>query len=300
MQISENIKKLSAEIGFSECGIAKSKELTFNKQKLISSLNNGLLADLRYLKEKIDTRSNPALLLNNAKSVIVCIISYNNIKQQNSKYIISKYAYSNDYHVIIKNMLLKLAVQIKVLLPDMNYKIFCDSSPVFEKEWAKNAGLGFIGKNNLLINKKYGSFVFIGGIIIDKEIEPDNIVNLNCGNCNKCINACPTNALQPYLLNINKCISYLTIENKNDEIPNEFKGKFNNIYGCDICQDVCPYNKNTIIENNKTFQVNPYMLWNNEQWENFSEENFNNYFKNSSIKRVGYKKLKRNINNAKN
>lgn len=296
-EISLQIKKIAIEIGFNDCGFAKAEQLNFNKEKLIFAIENGFTSELSFLNNNIEKRSNPLLLLDNAKTIISVIASYYQVdSQQKSKYEISKYAYSNDYHAIIKANLERLFVKIKEIFPDVNGKVFCDTAPIFEKEWAKQAGLGWIGKNNLLINKKLGSFVFIGEIIIDKELLYDSVLDFNCGNCNLCVSACPTNALQPYLLNVNKCISFLTIENKSEIIPESFNKQIKNeVYGCDICQNVCPYNKNTNSESNKFFVKNEYANWNYEKWENLNELQFNKFFKQTAIKRIGLKKLKRNI-----
>ncbi len=296
-EISIQIKKTALEIGFNDCGFAKVEQLNFNKEKLIFAIENGFTSELSFLNNNIEKRSNPSLLLDNAKTVISVIASYAQVNnQQKSKYKISKYAFSNDYHFIVKTNLEKLFVKIKEIFPDVNGKVFCDTAPIFEKEWAKQAGLGWIGKNNLLINKKLGSFVFIGEIIIDKELFYDNPFNFNCGNCNLCVRACPTNAIQPYLLNVNKCISFLTIENKSEIISEEFKKQIKNeIYGCDICQTVCPYNMNVDSVSNKFFAQNEYVNWNYEKWENLNELQFNKFFKQTAIKRIGLKKLKRNI-----
>ncbi len=301
-EISLQIKKYALEIGFNDCGFAKVTELNFNKGKLIFAIDNGFTSELLFLNNNLEKRSNPSLLVDNAKTVISVIASYyQRDSQEKSKYKISKYAYSKDYHVIIKENLEKLFVKIKELMPDVNGRAFCDTAPIFEKEWAKCAGLGWIGKNNLLLNKKFGSFLFIGEIIIDKELFYDNSVDINCGNCNLCIDACPTNALKPYLLDVNKCISYLTIENKDDTIPNCFKEKIKNeIYGCDICQTVCPQNKKLNSESNHFFKPNEYVNWNDEIWENINEKQFNITFKNTAIGRIGLKKLKRNIEFVKN
>lgn len=296
-EISLQIKKIALEIGFNDCGFAKVAELNFNKEKLIFAIENGFTSELSFLSNNIEKRSNPALLIDNAKTVISVTASYyQSDSKKKSKYKISKYAYSNDYHVIIKANLEKLFVKIIELIPDVNGKVYCDTSPIFEKEWASRAGLGWIGKNTLLLNKKLGSFVFIGEIIIDKELFYDNSIDLNCGNCNLCVDACPTNALQPYLLDVNKCISFITIENKNEIISENFNKQIKNeIYGCDICQNVCPYNKKANSELNNFFIPNEYIKWKDEKWEDLNELQFNTSFKQTAIIRIGLKRLKRNI-----
>jgi len=295
--ISSKIKKYALEIGFNDCGFAKVEELTFNKQKLYFSINNGYTAKLSFLSRNVDKRANPAILFENAKTVIIVLASYFPKKIQNEKkYKISIYSYSNNYHNIIKNNLNKLFFKLKEVFPDVIGRVFCDTAPIFEKEWAKRAGLGWLGKNNLLINENLGTFVFIGGILIDKELYYDNAFEKTCGNCNLCIESCPTKALSPYLLDVNKCISYITIENTNNKIPESFKGKIKNeIYGCDICQNVCPHNKKLNDRANHFFKPNEYVNWNEENWENLNEEKFKSVFKDTAIVRIGLKKLKRNI-----
>lgn len=306
-EISLAIKKHALKLGFNDCGFAKVEVLNFNKQKLNFSIKNGFTAKLNFLNRNVEERANPAILLENAKTVIVVLASYFPQKiQTEKKYKISTYSYSNNYNNIIKNNLKNLFLKIKEIFPEVNGKIFCDTSPIFEKEWAKRAGLGWIGKNNLLINKKIGSFVFIGGILIDQELYYNNIFENTCGNCNLCIESCPTKALKPYLLDVNKCISYITIENKDNKIPDDFKEKIKNeIYGCDICQTACPHNKKLNLidigtELNRFFKPNEYVNWNEENWETLNEEKFKSIFKDTAIGRIGLKKLKRNIDFVKN
>lgn len=301
-EITENIRDIALKLGFTDCGFSKSVELTKNKESLINSINSGYTAEMAYLQNNLDKRANPELLVENTKTIISVLLSY--FPQQienNSDYKISTYAYGNDYHEIMHNLLTKLFEKIKEEIPPVNGRAFCDSGPVFERAWAERSGLGWIGKNNLLINPTVGSFVIIGEIIIDKELEYDLPIEEQCGTCTLCINACPTNALTPYSLNATKCISYATNSSKSEHIPDFFIGKIKNeIYGCDICQTVCPYNKGVDKAFNKFFNHNEYINWSNTDWEYLTEEKFEIKFKNTSIKNIGFKRLKRNIDFVKN
>jgi epoxyqueuosine reductase len=214
-----------------------------------------------------------------------------------SDYKISKYAYGKDYHGVIKEKLKILLSSVREKFGDINGRIFVDSAPVMDKVWAKKSGLGWIGKNTNLINRETGSFFFIAELITDLELEYDGPIKDYCGTCTRCMDACPTDALaKPYVIDASKCISYLTIELK-DEIPAEFKEKLDNwIFGCDVCQDVCPWNSFSRTHSEKAFHPNPLLLeFKNENWEDLSEELFDKLFKNSAIKRTKYKGLMRNV-----
>ncbi|MBN2894025.1 MAG: tRNA epoxyqueuosine(34) reductase QueG [Bacteroidales bacterium] len=298
---SKKIKEFANEIGFDNVGIVKADFLNDEKENLANWLNNGYNADMQYLENNFDKRLDPRLLVENAKSVIVVIKNYFPENQQlEDTFKVSKYSYNDDYHTVIKNNLHKLFNFINTEIQPVKGRIFVDSAPVLEKAWAKKAGLGWIGKNSLLLTKK-GSFFFIGEIVIDIELDYEVIDYKSfCGNCIKCIDACPTNAIvKPYIVDSNKCISYQTIENKG-EIDISLKGKFENwIFGCDICQDVCPWNKFSEPTSNQQFKISDLLQnMSKKDWKNLTVDEFNNIFKGSAVKRTKYEGLMRNINFA--
>ncbi len=296
-EITNFIKLKSSEIGFHDCGIAQVKSLDFNKTFLLEWIKNGFNGSMKYLENNIDKRANPKLIIPEAKSIISLILNYNyNFQQKENIPKIAKYAFAKDYHLVVKEKLNILINEINKKYPNNN-RYFVDTAPIFDKAWANLAGVGWIGKNTLLINKKFGSYVFIGEIITSLELEYDNSLENFCGECEECIKACPTKALiKPYKLDATKCISYHTIENKG-EIPDEIKKNLNNyIYGCNICQDVCPWNKKLNNTNTEEFIANEEILnFSKEDWANMTEKEFQENFKNSSIIRVGLDKMKKNI-----
>ena len=298
---SQFIKEAAIKAGFVKCGIAKVEKLTEEETRLSKWLEKGLNGKMKYMNNHFEKRLNPALLLNGAKSVISLLYNYNTTQSlnNNSLYKISKYAYGSDYHYVIKDKLAKLVNTLTEYLGKFEYRYFVDSAPVMEKAWAQKAGLGWIGKNTNLVTKEFGSFNFIAEIILDIELEYDSPVKDSCGKCTRCVEACPTNAIyEPYKIDATKCISYLTIELKG-EIPEMFKGKFDNwIFGCDICQDVCPWNNNTLEIHNiePSFEPNSLLLSKEkDDWENLNEEQFNKLFRKSAVKRTKFAGLKRNI-----
>ena len=297
-EITEKIRSLSYSFGFCACGFSEAHELDRDKNELTDRIQKGFTAEMKYLENNLDKRSDPRLLIKNAKTIISVLLSYfpPDIKIS-SDYHVSAYAMGNDYHVIVEKLLEQFYEKIKEIIPDVKGRYFCDSAPVFEKAWAVKAGLGWIGKNTILINPDAGSFVFIGEIIIDRELEYDEPLEERCKNCNLCINSCPTSAIvKPYAINAKKCITYHTVENRKEEIPEELSVKFGNrIYACDTCQDVCPHNKSANKSLNKFFNPNEYVFWNNDKWEQINEKKFERVFSNTSIKRLGVKGIKRNI-----
>ncbi len=302
---SSLIKNEAKRLGFEYVGISKADFLESEASSLESFLNNGFQGEMSYLENHFDKRLDPRLLVPGAKSVVSLLYNYYPEKQQkyNDAPKISKYAYGQDYHDIIKSKLRQLMDFIQNEIGEVDGRVFTDSAPVLEKAWAKKSGLGWVGKNGLLITPQRGSFQFISELIIDLELEYDGGVATNhCGSCTACIDACPTNAIvSPSVIDGSKCISYLTIELK-DEIPVEFKGKFDNwIFGCDICQDVCPWNKFSVQHSEPLFNPQGGMLdFTRDDWYEMTEEVFRKVFKKSAVKRTKYSGLRRNLEFVRN
>ena len=297
------IKRKALELGFSSCGISKARFLSEEEEKFEKWLSNGYHGTMSYLEKNIDKRLDPRILVPESKSIISLTYNYYPPKKLINKnnFIISKYAYGRDYHKVLKKKLKKLFNNMKEKIGNIEGRVFVDSAPVHERAWAKLSGLGWIGKNSLLINKDVGSYFFIAEIICDLELEYDAPVSDRCGNCTRCIDACPTNAItQAQVIDSNKCISYLTIENKNS-IPKELKNEMNqSIFGCDICQDICPWNRFSTPHNEKEFLPNQKLKkLRKKDWIELTEETFNRIFEGSAIKRAKYKGLKKNINASK-
>ncbi|NCU32264.1 MAG: tRNA epoxyqueuosine(34) reductase QueG [Candidatus Moranbacteria bacterium] len=287
--------------GFSACGIAKASKLETIEPILKNWLDQGFNGSMEYMGRNTEKRLDASKLVPGAKSVIVAAFNYYPAVKQNpeSNYRVSKYAYGTDYHYIIKEKLHIVASKIKSLVPDLEYRVFTDSAPVLEREWAVRSGLGWIGKNGCIILPQKGSFFFLGEIISNIDLEPDEPFNKNlCGKCNKCVEACPTGAIvEPGVIDARKCTSYLTIELKN-EIPKYFRDKTNQwIFGCDTCQDVCPHNRFCIETSEAGLNAKgPVKDFDDAKWEGLDEETFNQFFKKkSAIARVGFQKLKDNI-----
>lgn len=299
--ISEKIKAEALRLGFLACGIAKAEKLTGEEEHLETYLKNGYHGQMRYMENHFEKRLDPTKLEEGTKSVIVLLYNYYTpVKQKDTDApILSKYAYGVDYHFVIKDKLKLLLKYIQEKFGKINGRCFVDSAPILERAWAQKAGLGWIGKNGNLINKNFGSFFFISEILVDIELEPNNEIQINyCGRCKRCIEACPTNAIvNPGVVDGSKCISYLTIELK-EEIPVEFKGKLEKrMFGCDICQDVCPFNiKRAKRHTEKQFEPSELLLnMAKEDWMNITQEKFSEVFKKSAVKRTKLKGLKRNI-----
>ena len=297
------IKRKALELGFSSCGISKARFLSEEEEKFEKWLSNGYHGTMSYLEKNIDKRLDPRILVPESKSIISLTYNYYPPKKLINKnnFIISKYAYGRDYHKVLKKKLKKLFNNMKEKIGNIEGRVFVDSAPVHERAWAKLSGLGWIGKNSLLINKDVGSYFFIAEIICDLELEYDVPVSDRCGNCTRCIDACPTNAItQAQVIDSNKCISYLTIENK-DSIPKELKNEMNqSIFGCDICQDICPWNRFSTPHNEKEFLPNQKLKkLRKKDWIELTEETFNRIFEGSAIKRAKYKGLNKNIKASK-
>lgn len=296
---SELIKKRARELGFLDCGIAKADYLESEAPHLENYLKENRNGQLSYMENHFDKRLDPRLLVDGAKSVISLLYNYYPEKQQREdSYKISKYAYGEDYHFVVKDKMRELMEFIHEEIGEVNGRVFTDSAPVLEGAWAERAGLGWMGKHSLLISKHSGSFFFLGELIIDLELDHDTLfVSDHCGNCTRCIDACPTDAIvSDKKIDASKCISYFTIELK-DEIPSEMKGKFEDwMFGCDICQDVCPWNRFSKAHKEKRFLPNEEILnYSKSDWEEITEDVFKNIFKNSPIKRTKFSGLTRNI-----
>lgn len=296
---SKLIKAEAARLGFCACGISEATHLEKESVVLKNWLKNEMQAGMHYMENHFEKRVDPTKLVDNAKSVISVLLNYYPGQvQQESYHRISKYAYGKDYHVIIKDKLFALLSYINTNLVKVKGRAFVDSAPVLDRAWAARSGLGWIGKNSCLINKSYGSFVFIGELIVDIKLQYDTSVKDYCGTCNSCIEACPTRAIvSPGIIDSRKCISYYTIEHK-EEIPEKFRGKFENwIFGCDICQDVCPWNKKKATPTNEKQLIPSIDILNfsRESFEQLNEQSFNKTFNESTLIRTGYKRMKRNI-----
>ena len=295
---SELIKSRARSLGFLDCGISKAEFLKDEAEQLKQWLAEDRHGDMQYMENYFDKRTDPTQLVENAKSVISVILNYYpEQKQREDTYQVAKYAYGKDYHFVMKRMLKDLLQYIWEEIAEVNGRPFVDSAPVMDKVWAQKAGLGWIGKNTNLLSREYGSYIFIGELIIDLELEYDEPVKDYCGDCRKCIDACPTGALTgPYRIDASRCISYLTIENKK-EIPEKFKGHYQDwIFGCDICQDVCPWNLKSNPPVHEDFKPHPDLLsLSKPEWKKLSRAHFKEIFKKSAVKRAKYEGLKRNI-----
>jgi len=296
--LSHKIKEKALELGFLSCGISKVEFLEKEAQRLEDWLNKNHNGKMAYMANHFDKRLNPALLVDDAKSVISVLLNYfpekDLFKNKNLK--ISKYAYGTDYHFVIKDKLKDLLRYIEELTGrEISSRCFTDSAPVMDKAWAERAGLGWIGKNANLLSQRVGSFFFIGEIILDLDLVYDHPVTDHCGTCTRCIDACPTDAIiKPYVVDGSKCISYLTIELKDEILPKEFSGKMENwAFGCDICQDVCPWNRFSLAHKVEAFK--PHEKLQDLNLEELTQDAFNELFRLSAIKRTKFKGLKRNI-----
>jgi epoxyqueuosine reductase len=296
---SQLIKAESKRLGFLSCGISKAEFLEDEAPRLESWLNKNHHGQMTYMENHFDKRLNPKLLVDDSKSVISLILNYFPSEEQNSdSYKISKYAYGQDYHFVIKEKLKELLNTIQSQIGDVSGRAFVDSAPVLDKAWAAKSGLGWIGKNSNLITQKVGSFYFIAELIIDLELEYDYATTDHCGTCTACIDACPTDAIvAPYVVDGSKCVSYFTIELK-DNLPLEMKGQFDDwAFGCDVCQDVCPWNRFSKAHQEPLFNPNPELLsFSKRDWDEITNETFNKIFKNSAVKRTKFEGFKRNIN----
>lgn len=292
------IKSLAHAAGFSFCGISTAGFLEKEASRLEAWLAKGYQGEMKYLENYFDLRLDPRKLVPGTKTVVSLMYNYYPSETINQdSYKIAKYAYGEDYHKVVKEKCRELMEKIRERLGDVQGRAFVDSAPVMERAWAEKAGLGWVGRHGLLINKQAGSFFFLAELMIDLACEPDSPANDHCGTCTRCVDACPTNAILPdKTLNATQCISYLTIELKS-QVPQEFSGKMEDwIFGCDICQDVCPWNRFSKANDEKQFTPKEALKeLDRRDWEDISEEVFGKLFSKSAVKRTGYKGLKRNI-----
>lgn len=293
------IKATALKLGFSFCGISKAEFLHEEAPRLEEWLTRGYQGKMSYLENYYDKRLDPTLLVPGAKSVISLLYNYYPEKDLGKEdgYKVAKYAYGEDYHFVIKDKLRVFMDEIQQKIGAVHGRAFVDSAPVMERAWAKKSGVGWIGKNSLLLNREAGSFFFLSELIIDLRLEYDGPVKDYCGSCTACIDACPTDAItDPYVVDGSKCISYFTIELK-EEIPSAVKGKFENwIFGCDICQDVCPWNRFSKPHQEQRFAPpDAFKNMTTNEWKDLTEEVFQHIFKDSPLKRTKFEGLKRNI-----
>lgn len=300
MNYSQLIKQKAEKFGFQSCGISKAEFLEEEAPRLEAWLNKGYHGEMQYMENHFDKRLNPTLLVDGAKSVIS--LSYNYFPKvkidEINNFKISKYAYGEDYHEVIKDILKNMVAELQEEIGEFGFRVFVDSAPVLEKAWARKSGLGWVGKNANLITKKHGSFYFLAEIICDLELEYDLAVTDHCGSCRACIDACPTQAIvSDRIVDGSKCISYATIELKN-EIPDYFNGKMDDwMFGCDVCQDVCPWNRFSAPTLQEKFAPNFQKLnFRKNEWKELTQELFSEIFKKSAVKRTKFSGLMRNVN----
>ena len=294
------IKTKAKELGFFYCGISEARFLESESKRLESWLKNDYQGNMNYMNNHFDKRLDPRLLVDDAKSVVSLLLNYypNEVQKEEDSPKISKYAYGEDYHFVIKDKLKTFMKAIHENIGEVGGRVFVDSAPVMDKAWAAKSGIGWVGKNSNLIHPKHGSFFFIAELILDLKLLSDGPIKDYCGTCTRCIDACPTDAIvEPYVVDGSKCISYLTIELKDEIIPSYFKGKMDNwMFGCDICQDVCPWNRFSTPTKENAFDPHEKLVqMNKADWEDLTEDIFKELFKKSAVKRTKFKGLTRNI-----
>ena len=301
--LSALIKEKASELGFDLCGVARTKVLSDNGRILEKWCEAGMNAGMSYLQRNIEKRINPGLLMPGAKSIVVTgLCYYSELKQRDPRApVLSRYAYGLNYHDVITPMLEKLLEFIRSLVPDCEGRVFCDSGPLLEKAWARQAGLGWQGRHSIMINEKIGSFFFIGSLVLNIELDYDTPFERDyCGNCTECIDNCPTGAINDdHTIDARKCIANLTIENRGpipEEIIPRLEGR---VYGCDTCQKVCPWNNPPKCRSHPEFAINEEVeAMTREDWQSLTEDQYSRLFKNTAVERVRYSDLMRNINAA--
>jgi len=295
------IKSTARQLGFDYCGISQADYLSEEAPRLKKWLDNKHHGRMYYMEGNLDKRLDPTILVEGARSVISLLYNYypESGLPTDDNFKLARYAYGKDYHLVLKAKLKRFMSLVKGKIKNAHGRVFVDSAPILERQWATKSGLGWIGKNTMLINKNAGSYFFIAEIILSVELEYDNPIGDFCGTCSRCIDACPTSALIPYQMDATKCISYLTIELK-EEIPAKFHGKAQDwIFGCDICQEVCPWNRFSKAHNETDFYPDDRLkTMNKKKWMDLKEDEFQSLFKESAVKRTKYSGLKRNIATA--
>jgi len=298
-QHSAMIKAEALRLGFDACGIAPATSLTEETDRLARWLSEGFHGSMKYMENHVEKRKDITLLVPGTASVIVVLLNYYTHRKQMDPLapVLSKYAFGKDYHPLIRKKLASLLQYINMAIGNTGGRGFTDSAPVMDKAWGVRAGTGWIGKNSNLISPRSGSFVFIGTLLVDRHLHYDKPLRDKCGSCTQCMDACPVKAIvKPYVVDGSRCISYFTIENKG-EIPSSFRGKFmNRVFGCDICQEVCPWNRKAKSHSTKElYPVSGILEMNKEEWYRLSEEKFNTLFAGSPLKRIRYNGIKRNL-----
>jgi epoxyqueuosine reductase len=293
------IKTEAKRLGFLSCGVSKAQFLEEEAPRLEKWLNNNMHGDMQYMENHFDKRLDPTKLVEGSRSVISLLLNYYPSKEQKDKTApkISKYAFGKDYHFVIKDKLKQLLEFINQEIGEIHGRAFVDSAPVLDKAWAAKSGLGWMGKHTNLLTQQLGSFYFIAELIVDLELDYDLPTTDHCGSCTACIDACPTQAIvEPYVVDGSKCISYFTIELK-ENIPTEFKGKLDDwMFGCDVCQDVCPWNRFSKPHKEPLFNPHPELLaMTKKDWEEITEDTFKKVFKDSAVERTKFSGLRRNI-----
>lgn len=300
-ELTESVKRKAVSLGFEQIGFSKVQPLTKQAKHLETWLNKGYHGTMKWMEEHFDKRIDPSLLVEDAKSVISLTLQYHQADPSPASPLkIAAYALGDDYHVVVRDKLHELFNYIKTLVGEIHGRVFCDSAPVMDKVWAATSGLGWIGKNGNLLNKHLGSWFFIGEIILDLEFEYDAPTTDHCGSCTRCMDACPTAAIvAPEVIDATKCISYLTIEYR-DQLPSEYKDQMGSwIFGCDICQEVCPWNRKAPLTQEAALMPRKEMMeMTMEGWKTLDPETYRKLFKNSAIKRTKYPGIVRNIQNA--
>lgn len=294
------IKDEAKRLGFDDCGIAKAEILTKHRERLRNWLNKGYHGEMGYMENHFEKRVDPSKLLGETKSVVSVILNYYPERQQQDPDapVLAKYAYGEDYHFVIKRKLKQLKKYVDDNIEPTSGRAFVDSAPVLDRAWAARSGIGWIGKNTNLISPRHGSFVFIGSLFLNIELQYGKPIHDYCGGCTKCIQACPTNAIvAPRELDGSKCISYFTIEYKGNQLPEKYKSNFKNrVFGCDICQDVCPWNRKVKPHHVPEFSPSDELMkLSNAEWHQLDENRFQSLFKKSPVKRAKYTGLKRNL-----
>lgn len=299
--ISEHTRKIkhtADDLGFDYCGISRAEFLEEEAPRLEEWLRRGYQGKMSYLERNFDKRLDPTKLVPGAKSVVSLVYNYYppETHQENKPFKIAKYAYGKDYHFIVKDKLRTFMNRIQEEIGEVNGRVFVDSAPVHERAWAAKSGLGWVGKNSLLLNREMGSFFFLAELILDVELQPDGPIKDYCGTCTRCMDACPTDAIpEPYVVDGSRCISYLTIELK-DQLPAEFKENMEGwVFGCDICQDVCPWNRFSKPHKEPEFLPQGWEKFSENDWLEMTEEVFRKVFKKSAVKRTKFEGLIRNV-----